>query len=316
MSRGGFACSQSAPALGGIPLEGQKVVRFAFLDEGGISKHEPYAVVAGVMVHGDEQLVPLENELERLKRKYIPAEFRADFVFHAKEIWSGTGKIFGDRNSWPLDRRLLILRDLARVPRRLDIPIVHEAYERKKLLEGIKPEDKQPTEHEISVGAHACAFAACTLRIEEYMGACFPSEVAQLVAENNDQSRKMIKDVHASFRFPERTPGIIPNNRLPLRHIRGSVHFADKDESAPLQLADLCAFIIRGRLANKHHHNARLYNRLKSMMFMYADADENYYGPTITTWPPYVPMEIEQSDEKIAQTYRQSHLRRVSERFP
>jgi hypothetical protein len=305
----GIGCSQSAVALSGVPLAGQRVVRFAFLDEGGISKYEPYAVVAGVMVHGDEQLIPLENELERLKRKHIPPELHDDFVFHAKEIWSGTGKIFSDRDRWTLDRRLLILRDLARVPRRLDIPIVHEAYKRSDLQDDVKPGDKHPTEHEISIAAHACAFAACTLRIEDYMRACFPSEVAQLVAEDNDQSRKMIKDVHAAFRFPEKVSGIIPNNQLPLKHIRGSVHFADKDESAPLQLADLCAFIIRGRLANKHHHNARLYNRLKAMMFMYADGDENYYGPTITTWPPYVPMKIEQSDEKIAQTYGRSHRR-------
>ena len=46
-------------------------MRFVFLDEGGISSHEPVAVVAGVIVHADEQLVPLERELERVKRKHI-----------------------------------------------------------------------------------------------------------------------------------------------------------------------------------------------------------------------------------------------------
>jgi hypothetical protein len=210
-------------------------------------------------------------------------------VFHAKEIWSGTGKIFGDRKRWTLDRRLLILRDLARVPRKLDVPIVHEAFESQKIIE---ESDKQPTAHEASVAAHAVAFASCTLRIEQYMRELFPNEVAQIVAEDNAQVRRMLKDVHAAFRYPERAPGIHQNDILPLRKIRGSVHFANKDESAPLQLADLCAFIIRGRLS-KHPHNWRLYNRIKSMMLKYADTDENYHGPTITARSPYVAMVYE-----------------------
>jgi hypothetical protein len=181
---------------------------------------------------------------------------------------------------------MIVLRDLARIPRRLDIPIVHESYERKKLLED-RPK-KMPTEHEISVAAHAVAFASCTLRIEEYMREIYPDEVAQIVAEDNDQVRKMLKGVHEGFRYPERMPGIQLNNILPLRKIRGSVHFANKDESGPLQLADLCAFIIRGRLAQKHPRNGRLYNRIKPMMFRFATENENYHGPTITTWPPYV----------------------------
>jgi hypothetical protein len=92
----------AAIAFGGGLLEGRSVVRFVFTDEGGISRDEPFAVVAAVFVHGDEQLVPLENELERLKRKHILEEYRRDFVFHAKDIWSGKGKLFKDRNEWPL----------------------------------------------------------------------------------------------------------------------------------------------------------------------------------------------------------------------
>jgi hypothetical protein len=261
-------------------------VRFVFLDEGGISSHEPVAVVAGVVVQADEQLIPLERALERLKRKHIPEEHWDDFVFHAKEIWSGTGKIFGDRDAWTLDRRLFILRDLIRVIKKLDLPVVHEAYSREDLLLDNAPKERPPTERELSVATHSCAFASCTLRIEQYMRQCFPTEVAQVVAEDNDQARKMLKAVHEAFRFPHRAPGIISNNILPFRHIRNSVHFADKKESAPLQLADLCAFIIRGRLS-KHPKGDYLYNRLKSMMFKFADADENYRGPLVSVSPPY-----------------------------
>ena len=58
-------------------------MRFVFLDEGGISQHEPFVVVAGVIVHGDEQLIPLEKKLDRLIRKHIPEEQQPGFVFHA-----------------------------------------------------------------------------------------------------------------------------------------------------------------------------------------------------------------------------------------
>jgi Protein of unknown function (DUF3800) len=61
-------------------------VRFVFTDEGGISRHEPWVVVAGVFVHGDEQLIPLENELEQLIQKHIPKEHQRDFVFHATNL--------------------------------------------------------------------------------------------------------------------------------------------------------------------------------------------------------------------------------------
>jgi hypothetical protein len=235
----------AATALGRA-VGGHKIVRFVFLDEGGISQHEPVAVVAGVIVHGDEQLVPLEKELNNLIAKHIPEEHRDGFVFHAKDIWSGTGRVFGDRQRWTLDRRLVILRALARIPRKLDIPIVFESYRKDDLKNQPDLKDKTLTAHEMSIGVHAIAFSGCTLRIEEYMRAFFPSEVAQIVAEDNDQARKMIKEVHQRFRRADKLPELQKIGLIPLQHIRGSVHFADKNESAPLQIADLCAFLIRG----------------------------------------------------------------------
>lgn len=268
---------------------GQSVVRFVFLDEGGISKHEPYLVVAGVFVHGDLELVPLERELDRLVRKHIPEEHQVGFVFHAKDIWSGTGKIFGDREKWPLNKRLRILRDLTRIPRKLDLPIVHMAMRRSE----IKFDTEPKSAHDFIVSSHALVFSACTLEIETYMRMLYPSEVAQLVAEDNADARAAMKGVHALFIDPRRADPkepIVPNNILPLRHIRGSVHFADKNESGPLQLADLCAFLIRGHLSG-HPHNAPFYNRLRSMMLKWP-AGERHMSPPFTVSPPYVPWKL------------------------
>jgi hypothetical protein len=276
-------------AFGGGPLEGRKVVRFVFVDEGGISRDEPFAVVAGVFVHGDEQLIPLENELERLKQKHIPKEDQKGFVFHAKDIWSGTGKVFKDREKWPLLRRLAILHDLARVPCRFDIPIVYQDVERATfdMSDAAERAGREPTDFERHVAIHATAFCATILRSEETMRMKWRSEVAQLVAEDNDQVRSLVRGSQEIFLDPSKAEGpVLPNHILPLRKIRGAVHFAKKSESRPLQLADICAFIIRGHLA-KHPRNAPLYRRIRRALAVIPMKDV-YIGPQIKASDPYV----------------------------
>jgi hypothetical protein len=223
-------------------------VRFVFLDEGGISKREPWVVVAGVIVHGDSQVVPLEERLDFLKKKHIPKELQDDFIFHATDLWSGTGRIFKDRDRWPLAVRLNILHDLVRIPSQYEIPIIFFALERSSIVfEGV--DNDQFSAHEILVASHGMTFTGCTLRIEEHMRDIWPAEIAQLVAEDNDQARAIIKRSHEVVRHPK---WIEQNNfdglgrLLPLKKIRGAVHFARKAESSLLQLADVCAFFIRG----------------------------------------------------------------------
>ncbi|MFZ2065266.1 MAG: DUF3800 domain-containing protein [Xanthobacteraceae bacterium] len=269
-------------------------MRFVFTDEGGISRDEPFVVVAGVFVHGDWQLIPLENELERLKQKHIPRENQSGFIFHAKDIWSGKKGIFQDRGKWPLSRRLAILRDLARVPRRLGIPIVYEYVERAKfdLSEEAKKVGRAPTSSEHSVAAHAVTFASCTLRIEQCMRAKWPAEVAQIIAEDNAQVRALVKGAVQKFRYPSEGEGeLIANNVLPLQSIRGSVHFAEKVESRPLQLADICAFVIRAHLT-KNKHIGPLYQRIRSNFVLVPTEEANLWmrvsaetSPLFAGWP-------------------------------
>jgi hypothetical protein len=266
-------------------------VRFVFMDEGGISRDEPFAVVAGVFVHSDQQLIPLENELERLKQKHIPREDQDGFIFHAKDIWSGKGKIFKNREKWPLPRRLAILDDLARVPCRFDIPIVYHAAQRSTFDMSAEAEraGREPTSFERHVAIHASTFCTVILRTEEIMRARWSSEVAQLVAEDNDQVRSLVRGTQQIFLDPSSAPGPLHENAkviLPLQKIRGAVHFASKPESKPLQLADICAFIIRGHLA-KHPRNSQLYRRIRRALAL-IPMEDVYIGPEITASSPYV----------------------------
>jgi Protein of unknown function (DUF3800) len=280
-----------AMAFGGsAPLQGNKLVRFVFLDEGGISKHEPFAVVAGIFVHADEKLVLLENELERLKLKHIPEEYRDGFIFHATDIWSGGGKLFKDRARWPLDKRIRILRDLARIPRKLDIPIVYSSID-KNVLRLAKDEAGTWTSlsgRKFDVHSHAVSFGVCTALIERVMRQKWPDEVAQLVVEDNSDARLIIKLVHQILRNP-RIATAVTNaivEVLPLTKIRGSPHFATKAESHCLQLADTCAFVVRGHLT-KHPHNPVLYRAIRSMILEPLDLEYLTDGPAVTVSPPW-----------------------------
>jgi hypothetical protein len=62
-----FPCSRS---FSGAPLEGNKIVRFSYMDEAGLSKpeEEPYLVVAGVIVNADSDL----NGVERHSDQDVP----------------------------------------------------------------------------------------------------------------------------------------------------------------------------------------------------------------------------------------------------
>ncbi len=101
-------------ALGGGPLHGEKAVRIVYLDEAGISnpKQEPFVTVAGVIVHGDDELNRVENRLKKLVKKYIPEGKRQGFVFHAKEIFHGGRTMNRQDPNWSLQRRPAIATEL------------------------------------------------------------------------------------------------------------------------------------------------------------------------------------------------------------
>jgi hypothetical protein len=254
-------------------------MRFAFLDEGGISHDEPVAVVGGVFVHGDEQVIPLEEHLEELIEKHIPKESRDGFVFHATDIWSGK-KFFRDHEEWPWSRRSAILDDLALIPSKFEIPIVYETFRKKQL--DLSAYVKTPSKREVAIMTHATAFSHCALRIEEFMREVWQGEIAQLVVEDNGQARAAIKQFYEFLKHPERLSdlGEVPSRFLPLKRIRGAVHFAEKTESKPLQLADFCTFMIRRRLTKHDVRCARFYDKIRPMMLFYPRSD----GPQ-ARWP-------------------------------
>jgi hypothetical protein len=109
----------------GVPLEGIRLVRVTYMDESGLSRREPVLIEAAIIVHGDEQVVPVEDHLESLVEKHIPQDKRDGFFFHATDIYGGGGKncIFCNKEEWPDERRWAILDDFVIVPSKFGLPI-------------------------------------------------------------------------------------------------------------------------------------------------------------------------------------------------
>lgn len=257
-------------AFDGSPLAGRRLVRVVYLDESGTSRKEPLAVVAGVVVDGDSQMIDVEEHLERLVRKHIPEKDRGGFFFHATNIWSAT-KYFKNRDEWPLDRRLEILHDLVEIPQEFDLPIVFGDCPRNELI--TIPSGVTMDESGRDVVVHSVAFFQCVCLVEKIMREIWPDEVALLIAEDRPIVKEKLRQTQAwaqNRTLPRR--GVDHQEYLPLRHIRDTVHWAGKRQSPLLQLADICAFFIRGHLINRSY-NKPLYSKLYPMMVAHPKAD-------------------------------------------
>jgi Protein of unknown function (DUF3800) len=233
-------------------LDRSKCVRLAYLDEAGISdvQQEPYLVVAGVILNGDQDWQPIERHLKSISRRHLPEDDRDGFIFHAKDIWHGA-KYF-DRRIWLRQKRMEILRELAEIPRRFHLPIVVGAVHRPSLAENMREKMPQVPPKSVDVWAHTEAYVQAIIEIDSWMGRRAPSEVVMVVAEDTPQVKMPLKAIHLGMRhdddtyYTERGFSVVST-----RHVIDTVHFAEKADSSILQVADTCAFIIKRAIMDK-----------------------------------------------------------------
>lgn len=69
-----------------------------------------------------------------------------------------------------------------------------------------------------------------------------------VIAEDREEVRGRIKELHTLCQRDHDAAGFYPlePHPLPFRKIRDAVHFAAKRESKALQVADTCAFFVKG----------------------------------------------------------------------
>jgi hypothetical protein len=242
-------------AFGGGELMGDRLVRFAYLDESGIgdAKAEPFVVVAGVIVNADIQIKAIEKYLHEMTVDFVHPKLRSLLCFHAKELFNGGG-IF-DRKIYPKELRWKILRELCEIPQKFDLPVVMGFVPRAQYK--AVPNRSVWKEKDLAAGAQAMASTACLIAIEKYMRQVDPNEVAALVYENNNDAKKLIKDTQRLLKDSNFTINLGPNifspsitAYLPLSRIVEAPLFSEKNESSLLQVSDAVAWAINRKLRN------------------------------------------------------------------
>jgi hypothetical protein len=244
-------------------------VRLLYVDDAGIGKEadEPIAVVAGVAVHADKQLKALEQYLASLVEKHIDHEDRPGFVFHAKEMFHA-GKTL-TREKYDKGRRWAMLDDLVQIPSDFDFPVSFGFLARRLITEALSQEMNASR----VVIAHGIAATHCAVGFERWLEHIDSDEVGLLVSEDNQQARKIIKQSHAAYKNPQLVSMMQPILGLPLTRIVDTVHFAQKDECAALQVADACAFAIKRFLMKKPEAD-RFYRPLVPQLIWQAKPDD------------------------------------------
>lgn len=277
------AAEYSRPrALGGAELVGEHMTRFVYLDEAGISNldQEPWCVVAGFILHADGQWKGLDRYLGDMIDDIFPDGPPEDFYFRGYDLWSGckgghfpspqNGGRFTGADRWK------ILEQLVSIPVTYALPIVFGAVDRREHVfrhprhgDGVNPQS--PADEVIAEQA-SCYFQ-CAIQAERIMREhAQPDEVAILIAEHGP-ANKPVKELHNWMRKRASVANVVNDPELasewttllPLERIVETAHFANKLDSLPLQLADICAFIIKRHMCGKKNSEP-LYQRLTEVM--------------------------------------------------
>ena len=158
-------------------------MRLAYLDEAGIGE-EPTAVVAAVVLNPDTQYLPLERLIEEMMVEYVDPDFwDAPFAFHGKELlWGGKKHSPFPKKSTEDEHRWQILERLLRIPRELDLPLVVGWQ--------CKSDVSATSAHELSLLAHAKAYAACVIGVNYHLRKVEPDQWAMLIAEDRPGARE------------------------------------------------------------------------------------------------------------------------------
>jgi hypothetical protein len=240
---------------GRAPLLGHNLVRLVYLDEGGTDFKAPVLSVAGVLVHGDYEYPNIDERILALIDQFIPEKDRLGFVFHATDIFHGSGYFDRRKPQWDNPaKRFPILDGLATIIDDLHLPIVAGNYQKAKYgtehpIWDVPPDDKLKGKF-----LHSSAVMDALMRADKWLEKYSPTELATVVHEDGTPAKKMIKNIVRTMRSRDlmQAKGFSlddiqffeKNYNIPLKRIIDTVHFAEKADARPLQLADLCAFIL------------------------------------------------------------------------
>ena len=101
-------------------------------------------------------------------------------------------------------------------------------------------------------------------------------ETVMLIAEDKPEVKSAFKEIHRISQSAQKLsilcqPNWQSSEELPGTQIIDDIHFTDKRGSAPLQIADVCAFSIKRHLMKKDY-TYRFYGHLRPQLIWKASA--------------------------------------------
>jgi hypothetical protein len=228
-------------------------VYLIYLDDS--SDNSDVQVIAAVMVPEDDVLI-VESFLGKRIEIFVPEELRPKFEFHAFKLWRREGEF---SNLSHEQVRELFEGSAAVVA---DAPGIHAVYGAVNLraLRASLYSTAQPID---------VAFRLCMEGIHEWFVKNRPVEdIGILICD--EMKPNVMKDMQQSYRaFRRRNKKELTiGNRISgvFDYLHDDLYFGDSAYSVGLQLADMCAFLIRRHL-NGAEDTEYLYKRIESKIY-------------------------------------------------
>lgn len=233
---------------------GDRLVQLVYLDEAGVAnpRDDPHIVVLGVMVNADKKWLRVQRRLVQLADLHAKPAHRDGFFFHVKELRYGSKRL--PRGSYTSEEANAMIRDMCAVPVVFEMPLV-AAYVDRAALRSRYP--KMSSGHMEQRGL-VVASSTCIMMVEKYMRHIGgKDEGAQLTFENNEKSKRLVRDIHKHFRKPEtQATALSQGNKaavelLPLERVPDTPTYAEKTDASILQVADACVYATKRHLAGQ-----------------------------------------------------------------
>jgi hypothetical protein len=198
------------------------VARFVYIDETGTSGKQPFLTVAAAIV--DEDMVqPLAGGLRQVAKAHL-GWLPADFEFHGRDLWHGTGHWAGKQ---PGDLIAAYEAALALLDTH-DIWIAHATINKRALHDRYRGGADE--------NAYRLALQFLLEKVDD-LGADRKVLVADEAKEQELRAVKMVADMQ------EWGGGEVPGKQL--KTVIDSLHFVSSHASPGVQMADLAAYVIQ-----------------------------------------------------------------------
>lgn len=276
--------------LAGTRIRRDCPVRLVYIDEAGRSdpKKEPYFVVSGVILNGDQDWQPIDAHLKHLIRKHIPEDRQPFTIFHTSDIWSGEKKF--SKTVYKGDSRWKMLHDLTAIPKKFHLTICNGFTHREGAAAELRKRVPGISQKSIDRFIHTEAYMMLARTVDHWMKRNAPNEVAMLIAEDTDKVKGALKLIHSAFAGGEDLDEFWHIDEATLKRafrtsrIIDTLHFAKKDEAPPLQIADTAAFFVKRQLM-RMTDSLEFYKKLEPHLYPAPRIINGYSLPRVIVGP-------------------------------